>query len=171
MEFFEGISLFLAKGGGVLWAILALTFLLWSMIVERAWFMLIEASKMRKGYLAHFYDSTFIGWERQQIREMYRSQYAVALEKGYGLIKMLIALLPLFGLLGTVIGMIEVFDVMADFGSSNPRAMAAGVSMAIIPTMAAMLVSISGLIFIGWYRSRMKRSVVRFDEALGEVYA
>ena len=59
----------------------------------------------------------------------------------------LIALLPLLGLLGTVTGMIQVFDVMASLGSGNPRAMANGVSAATIPTMAGMLVAISALPF------------------------
>ena len=53
---------------------------------------------------------------------------------------------PLLGLLGTVTGMIEVFEVMAISGSGNPRSMAAGVSKATIPTMAGMVVALSGVI-------------------------
>jgi biopolymer transport protein ExbB len=52
----------------------------------------------------------------------------------------------MLGLLGTVTGMIEVFDVMALAGSGNSRAMAAGVSKATIPTMAGMVAALSGLI-------------------------
>jgi biopolymer transport protein ExbB len=48
--------------------------------------------------------------------------------------------------LGTVTGMIEVFDVMAG-GSGNARGMAAGVSKATLPTMAGMVAAISGMIF------------------------
>jgi biopolymer transport protein ExbB len=61
------------------------------------------------------------------------------------MIKTLVALCPLLGLLGTVTGMIEVFDVMAVAGNGNPRAMASGVSMATIPTMAGMVAALSGL--------------------------
>ena len=56
------------------------------------------------------------------------------------------SLCPLLGLLGTVTGMIEVFDVMALAGSGNSRAMASGVSKATIPTMAGMVAALSGLI-------------------------
>ena len=63
------------------------------------------------------------------------------------MVKTLVALCPLLGLLGTVTGMIEVFDVMAIAGSGNARAMAAGVSKATIPTMAGMVAAISGLYF------------------------
>jgi len=60
---------------------------------------------------------------------------------------MLIGLCPLFGLLGTVTGMIHVFDVMAVTGTGNARAMASGISQATIPTMAGMVIAIAGLYF------------------------
>jgi biopolymer transport protein ExbB len=52
----------------------------------------------------------------------------------------------MLGLLGTVTGMIEVFDVMAG-GSGNARGMAAGVSKATLPTMAGMVAALSGMLF------------------------
>ena len=66
--------------------------------------------------------------------------------KNINQIKGLVALCPLLGLLGTVTGMIEVFDVMAYTGTGNPRAMASGVSKATLPTMTGLVISISGLI-------------------------
>ena len=54
----------------------------------------------------------------------------------------------MLGLLGTVTGMIEVFDVMAFTGTGNPRAMASGVSKATLPTMTGLVISISGLFAI-----------------------
>ena len=60
---------------------------------------------------------------------------------------MLIKLCPLLGLLGTVTGMIHVFDVMAVTGTGNARAMASGISLATIPTMAGMVIAIAGLYF------------------------
>ena len=58
----------------------------------------------------------------------------------------MVALCPMLGLLGTVTGMIEVFDVMAA-GGGNTRGMAAGVSKATLPTMAGMVAAISGMLF------------------------
>jgi biopolymer transport protein ExbB len=54
----------------------------------------------------------------------------------------------MLGLLGTVTGMIEVFDVMAISGGGNTRAMASGVSKATIPTMAGMVAALSGMMLI-----------------------
>ena len=59
----------------------------------------------------------------------------------------LIGMCPLIGLLGTVYGMIEVFEVLLFLGTGNPRAMSSGVAKATIPTMASMVISLFGLYF------------------------
>ncbi len=56
---------------------------------------------------------------------------------------MLVAICPMLGLLGTVTGMISVFDVMATQGSSQPRLMASGISLATLPTMAGMVAALA----------------------------
>ena len=57
----------------------------------------------------------------------------------------MIALCPLFGLLGTVTGMIEVFSVLSITGGGQARSMADGISKATIPTMAGMVAALSGV--------------------------
>ncbi len=61
-------------------------------------------------------------------------------------IAVLAAIAPLLGLLGTVLGMIETFDVISVFGTGNARAMAGGISVALITTQTGLLVAIPGLI-------------------------
>jgi len=65
-----------------------------------------------------------------------------------------------------VTGMIEVFDIMALKGTADARAMAAGVSRATIPTMAGMVVGLSGLFFINRFRSRVKVETERLGDEL-----
>ena len=84
--------------------------------------------------------------DSKQIRKVLISDLTTKLYWGLGLIGTLVALCPMLGLLGTVTGMIEVFDVMAA-GSGNTRGMAAGVSKATLPTMAGMVAAISGMLF------------------------
>ena len=67
------------------------------------------------------------------------------------------ALCPLLGLLGTVTGMIEVFEVMAISGSGNPRSMASGVSMATVPTMAGMVAALSGVAMTAYLETKARR--------------
>ena len=72
------------------------------------------------------------------------------------LIQLMVMIAPLFGLLGTVTGMISVFDVMAAVGSGNAKAMAAGISKATIPTMAGMIGALTGLLFINYIKTQIK---------------
>ncbi len=75
------------------------------------------------------------------------SQFKVEAQTWLSFITLLIAICPLMGLLGTVTGMISVFDVLAVTGTGNARAMAAGISKATLPTMAGLLVALTGLYF------------------------
>ena len=67
------------------------------------------------------------------------------LNAGVGFIKTLVAICPMIGLLGTVTGMITVFELMALFGTGDPRDMASGITQATIPTMSGMVAALSGL--------------------------
>ena len=78
----------------------------------------------------------------------------------------LVAAAPLLGLLGTVTGMVEVFDVMAITGSSNARAMAAGISKATLPTMAGMVTSLSGIFFIAQIESKTRKAIANVEDEL-----
>lgn len=68
-----------------------------------------------------------------------------SLDRQLGLIGVLAALAPLLGLLGTVTGMIATFDIISIFGTGNARAMAGGISEALITTQTGLLVAIPGL--------------------------
>lgn len=64
------------------------------------------------------------------------------LERGQALIKLLIAVAPLLGLLGTVTGMIQVFQSITLHGSGDPRLMAGGIAQALVTTMLGLEVAI-----------------------------
>jgi len=77
-----------------------------------------------------------------------------------------VALCPLLGLMGTVTGMIEVFDVMAVSGTGNARSMASGVSKATIPTMAGMVGALSGVFLQTMITRTVERKVEYIEEHL-----
>jgi biopolymer transport protein ExbB len=88
------------------------------------------------------------------IRERLISEVSERLKANMGLIKTLIALLPLLGLLGTVTGMVQVFEAMT-YSGGNARSMAAGVSAATIPTMSGMVATLSGVLANSFLTSKV----------------
>jgi biopolymer transport protein ExbB len=145
-EAFSSIRDFMEAGGSVLWLIAILVFFMWGMIFERIWYF----SHGHNVYIRKLSDkwqkrSDKKSWHALQIREKIISQAKQEITKNLSLIQTCVMLAPLFGLLGTVTGMIEVFQVMAFNGGGDARAMAGGVSKATLPTMAGMVVALSGV--------------------------
>ena len=139
------IRTFLEAGGDVLYLIAAATFCMWALIFERLWFINTE-HKQDVGQALSYWEGRQerTSWNAHMIRLRLISEVNLRLKANMGFIKTLISLLPLLGLLGTVTGMVQVFEAMT-YSGGNARSMAAGVSMATIPTMSGMIASISGL--------------------------
>lgn len=146
-EIWERLRGFLEMGGDVLLLIGVLTFFMWALILERAWYFRTE-HKQQVSHALNAWEARGerTSWNARKIRQAMISQVTDRMNSTLPLIKTCIAVCPLMGLLGTVTGMIEVFDVMALTGSGNVRSMASGVSKATIPTMAGMVAALSGIV-------------------------
>jgi biopolymer transport protein ExbB len=149
---------FVETGGDVLFIIAIVTFGMWLLIFERYWFFSRVhpkiAEQVQKQWDARQDQRS---WYAHKIRLLLITDVDIELQRGLQIIKSLVALCPMLGLLGTVTGMIEVFDVMAIAGSGNVRGMAGGISKATLPTMAGMVAALSGLIFSVQLERRAKR--------------
>ena len=166
-EAFDAIRAFMEQGGNVLYLILVVTFAMWVLIIERLWFYSLEYKKHRNRVVGAWEArAERKSWYAHKIRLAMISEITYNLFQGVNLIKTLVALCPLVGLLGTVTGMIDVFDVMGSQGSSNARAMAAGVSKATIPTMAGMVAALSGVFLSTYIERRAKREAERLEDSL-----
>jgi biopolymer transport protein ExbB len=80
----------------------------------------------------------------------------VRLKRTLGFIGMLAALLPLLGLLGTVLGMLVSFEVISLHGTSQPRLLAGGIGQALITTQAGLWTAVPVLFFYHIIRSRVR---------------
>ena len=148
LEAVAAVRNFVESGGNVLLVIAFVTAVMWTLIYER--FLYFRTQHRREvGRIQELWEgrADHSSWEAHHIRRMLVSQVRLKLQRGLGSIQTLVKLCPMFGLLGTVTGMIEVFDVMAVAGSGNARGMAAGVSKATLPTMAGMVAALSGMLF------------------------
>jgi len=98
------------------------------------------------------------------IRQMEVSKLRQKLSSQLSNIQTLVFLFPLLGLLGTVTGMIAVFDVMANKGLGNPRLMASGVSQATLPTMVGMVMALVGLFSMNYLNHKKKKLELVLNE-------
>jgi biopolymer transport protein ExbB len=157
---------FLDLGGDVLYAIMLVLFLMWTLIFERLWYIYRIHPDQKHSIISNWKARTDTrSWYARRIREEMISNTSIALSNNIILIRALIAVCPLLGLMGTVTGMVSVFDVVAYSGSGNARALAAGVSMATIPTMAGMVAALSGVYFGTW----LEHKATTETEALGDL--
>ena len=167
LEELESIRRFLGMGGDVLMMLFILTLLLWVLVIERYLYFFMECPKLVKATMADWNNrKDKESWRARQIRTAMISEVSLSVKRGLPMIKTLIALCPLLGLLGTVVGMVQVFDVLAVTGTGSPRAMASGISKATIPTMAGMVAALSGLYFSALLEKRASRATQKVADSL-----
>jgi len=165
--FFDYIRDFMELGGPVLYLIAGLLVIMWYMILERIMYINGPHKKAVKAAIDEWESrSERSSWAAHQVREQLVSNVGTKLRENLSMIQACVALAPLFGLLGTVTGMIEVFQVMAVTGTSNARAMAGGVSRATVPTMAGMVAALSGLFLSFWLQRKTEQERELINEHL-----
>jgi biopolymer transport protein ExbB len=141
-EIGEALWLFFDRGGPALWAILAASMWLWTRIGQGYAFV-HRAQHGQHDAPAALHVALDLG---RRVQEM----------------ESLIAVLPLLGLLGTIGGMIEAFDVLAysgsTFGTSDPRGLSLGISRALLTTMAGLVTSLAGVFAVTPLARRVARA-------------
>jgi biopolymer transport protein ExbB len=158
LPFLETIRDFMELGGPVLRVIGIVMLFMWMLIIERILYMRTGHKRMiRQAHLYWDQRTDYSSWKAHQIRARIISEVSAKSERNIALIQTCVALCPLLGLLGTVTGMIGVFEVMAISGSGNPRSMASGVSMATVPTMAGMVAALSGVAMTAYLENKVRR--------------
>lgn len=164
---FGDLQAFLDRGGPVLLVIMAATFFMWALILERFFYFRFAHQAVADEAISEWRSrsdrkSTLAHW----VRDKLVSEVRQSTELNVTLTKALVALAPLLGLLGTVTGMIQVFDIMAITDGADAKAMSAGVSRATIPTMAGMVASLSGILFTSGMDKRAARAVQRVEDQM-----
>ena len=168
---------YLTSGGVVMMPLVLVSLLLWALIVHKLVMLKamyrpsLNETQMHQA-LRDNAEAVYAGVQGQLIREFLRRRsgqvtldghivdeacLAVShgLERSLTLIGVLAAIAPLLGLLGTVLGMITTFNSIALFGTGNARAMAGGISEALITTQTGLLIAIPGLYMRNFLQRRV----------------
>lgn len=96
---------------------------------------------------------------------------AQRLRRGLSALSIFAAVSPLLGLLGTVTGMIETFQVITLFGAGDPRLMSGGISQALITTQLGLSVAIPLLLIHSFVQGRANSLITNLDEIAADLFA
>lgn len=155
---YEAVAEMVGLGGPFVLSIFLCCLLLWALVIERWLYFSRVLPHESAELLAHWRArDEHKSWCARQIRQAMISKLRVGMTANYKLMKVLVPLAPLLGLIGTVSGMLGVFDSMALRGSADARTMASGVSEAMICTLTGLAVSISGMYPVYYFESRARR--------------
>lgn len=153
------LATLLDKGGPVVVVVMLVSVWMWALIGERFWFIHRCFPSLRAAALADWQGMRPAGTAaRRRLRQARRDALAAALDRHFGTIRSLTAVLPLLGLLGTVTGMITAFDLINVFGNSNPRELSRGIDHALVSTISGLVTAISGLYFVTLLEGRARRA-------------
>jgi biopolymer transport protein ExbB len=184
------LDLYMRTGGTVMWPLAAVSLAMWLLIIERTLFVhrlyrrpmsfhdawehvregRIPASENHGGAVALLLARFIPARSGQSRLDRFILDETVmrlnhSLSAHLHAIGVLAAIAPLLGLLGTVTGMMATFDVLAIFGTGNAKAMAGGISEALITTETGLLVAIPGLYMKGFLDRRTRNLAKRITAA------
>lgn len=157
------LLLLFERGGVVLWVILAMSVLMWALILDRYLHYFVVMPR-RRAQLLRLWGQSPTGDGRPSTPRLkaMMAAFSAPMHRFLLPIHTLSSILPLLGLLGTINGMIKVFEVITVFGVGNARGMAAGISEALITTMAGLVTALSGLYFCVNLQSLAERASDHF---------
>ncbi|WP_295539747.1 MotA/TolQ/ExbB proton channel family protein [uncultured Thiohalocapsa sp.] len=184
----------LQAGGWLMWPILLCSVIALAIVIERSWVLrrraimpqdlvsriwqLHRQARLSDERIAEIRDGSALGRmlaaglvNRFHAREIMKEaiqdsgrQVVADLERYLNTLGTIAAVTPLLGLLGTVLGMIEVFGVIMEAGVGNPGVLAGGISQALITTAAGLSVAIPALMFHRYFDNRVDKLAVAMEE-------
>ncbi len=166
---------YIRSGGGVIIPLIVVSVWMWTLILKK-WIQYYQSRSMERPIqdclenldkpdfqaapwqmeiLQSYFDFRRHGVELDsKILSSLRRKQEDWIDGSVQTILVLAAIAPLLGLLGTVAGMITTFDVIAKFGTGNAKAMASGISEALVTTQTGLVVAVPGLVLGNFLKKR-----------------
>ncbi|WP_108648909.1 MotA/TolQ/ExbB proton channel family protein [Dongshaea marina] len=158
---------FLSAGGTILWWIIAVLAVMLFLLAERWLFLKLEFPRIAQHRCEQWLqrqerNSWYARVVREEVLELSREE----LYRSFSLIKALVMVCPMLGLLGTVTGMIGIFDLLSLHGALWMKFMESGIARATIPTLAGMVVALIGLLLFNRLETAAKRAMNRMADQM-----
>ncbi len=175
------------KGGIVMYPLLVCSFCVMTIIIERAIFWVILNKRHNRQLLDEVLEFCRKGdWEGVKERATGSKDYVmrvlvsgilhrqfsmtkamevgaihevVRMRRGMGFLDTMITVAPLLGILGTVIGIIFSFDMLAQEGIENPQVVTGGIAQALITTAAGLTIAILAVIPFNYFNAKVEHAI------------
>ncbi|MFO7596767.1 MAG: MotA/TolQ/ExbB proton channel family protein [Desulfocurvibacter africanus] len=187
-ELFERLVAYLQAGGSIMLLLAAISIVMWTLLlIEARRFLSEKRREVSPGECLSFCrdgqatdGKVPARWQRliasgymhdccpdpelnRKTLGALRARQETQTMRHVGAILMLAAVAPLLGLLGTVSGMIATFDVIAESGTGNARALASGISTALVTTQSGLVVAVPGMALGGVLLRRAAKLKARME--------
>ena len=154
----SGVIAILEEGGWIVYTLMLASLIMWATIIDRWWYFTRVLPQDAQASLTQWRARPeHNSWYARAIRQMLISRLSAGMTANMQILRVSIPLCPLLGLVGTVVGMLEVFDSMSLLGNADAKSMASGVSHAMIATLSGLAVSVTGLYPLYYFETRARR--------------
>ncbi|MEI6858719.1 MAG: MotA/TolQ/ExbB proton channel family protein [Shewanella sp.] len=144
---------FIELGGGVMWPLFACCMLmLW----------LASSAFFNQKIAVFTFPITTKPWLDQRLNQLALRHHTYQQRGRLQGVKLLAMIAPLLGLLGTVSGMITMFEAGANYGFHDPAVISAGISMAMVTTQTGLLVGLTGAGLAFYWQRKLQRKELNF---------
>jgi len=160
---------YIDQGGVIMYILLALNILGFSVMIYKFFRILFAKSKLNKlsNQIANKVASNNRSLSLQLAKDEISSSM-LSLESGLGIVKSIASIAPLLGLLGTVIGVLISFESISKAGMDDPAVFAGGISLALVTTVAGLIVAIPHYIGYNFLIGMLDRFEARLIKDTGE---
>ncbi|MFB6344353.1 MAG: MotA/TolQ/ExbB proton channel family protein [bacterium] len=190
---------YLQQGGPIMWILLGCSITGFTLVFERAVFWVMEFRRVDRDELEDFFSSIHhnnLEDAMESVREAetkllknlvdtWDDRGSSALMEAFDLainriekrahrylygLKTIVSISPLLGILGTVIGIIQSFEVLGSAGAAaNPQAVGSGLAQALLTTAFGLMIAVPCLIAHNYFKAKATSYVTRFDDYAGEL--
>jgi len=157
------MSALMERGGPIMWPLLAVSFATLTIVLERLFFWLREMRVSSVDALQAACKRAGVAGRRAAEVERLLDREEARLARGLGWLDTAVTAAPMLGILGTVLGIIDSFELLSAEGAVDPLAISGGVAQALVTTAAGLSIALLALLPFNALRGAVARRISQLE--------
>ncbi len=167
MIFVEHQMYLFEQGGPVIILLFGLAAMCFFMLIEKCFYLFFRLPKQLKPLIERWNDrEDKISWRAQAIRDLEIYNLTTQISKYLTAIKTCMSLFPMLGLLGTVFGMIGLFETLASNAKLGSNSMMQGITQATLPTLTGVCLTLLGMFSYTRVTGLCQQHILKLHQAM-----